>query len=159
VDVSYSSTFDEITWVEPAANYIRINTCKESYLLREGIGRVAERLDPTQFVRIHRSLIVNVKHIKELQPVNSGEYIVVLKGGKELSCSRSFRAGLQTLIGQAFWSSVRGQVTKAAGRPRVDVSKLPFDPFQFIQMLPEWDNIEFDQEEWNAPVNPCSRVV
>ncbi len=93
--------FDEISWVEAAANYIRVNTSKESYLLREGIGRVAERLDPKQFVRIHRSLIVNVKHIKELQPVNSGEYIVVLKDGKELSCSRGFRAGLQNLIQQA----------------------------------------------------------
>jgi two-component system, LytTR family, response regulator len=94
--------FDEITWVEAAANYIRVNTGKESYLLREGIGKVAERLDATQFVRIHRSLIVNVKQIKELQPVNSGEYIVVLKDGKELSCSRGFRAGLQNLIHQAF---------------------------------------------------------
>jgi two-component system LytT family response regulator len=89
---------DEIRWVEAAANYSRINTSKQSYLLREGIGRIAERLDPAQFVRIHRSLIVNIEHIRELQPVNSGEYVVILKDGKELSCSRSYRAGLQSLI-------------------------------------------------------------
>jgi two-component system LytT family response regulator len=90
--------FDEIDWVEAAANYVKINVAKQSYLLRKGIGEIEERLGPTQFVRIHRSVIVNIKRIKELQPVNSGEYIVVLKDGKELSCSRGYRAGLQQLI-------------------------------------------------------------
>lgn len=91
-------TFDEIDWVEAAANYVRIYVGKQSYLLRRGIGEIAERLDPAQFIRIHRSAIVNVQKIKELQPVNSGEYIVVLKDGKELSCSRGYRSGLQGLI-------------------------------------------------------------
>jgi two-component system LytT family response regulator len=91
-------SFDEIDWVEAAANYVRIKVGKESYLLREGIGHIAERLEPTQFIRIHRSIIVNIQKIKELQPVNAGEYIVVLKDGKELSCSRGYRAGLQELI-------------------------------------------------------------
>lgn len=91
-------SFDEIDWVEAAANYVKLNVGKQSYLLREGIGHVAERLDPAQFIRIHRSIIVNIEKIKELQPVNSGEYIVVLKDGKELSCSRGYRAGLQQFI-------------------------------------------------------------
>ena len=89
---------DEIEWVEAAANYVKLNVGTESHLLREGIGRVSERLDPGQFVRIHRSVIVNVDKIKELQPCNSGEYIVVLKSGKELSSSRGYRSGLQRLI-------------------------------------------------------------
>src|SRR5215467_7571420 len=89
---------DEIDWVEAAANYVKINVGKQSYLLRKGIGEIAEKLDPELFVRIHRSAIVNVRRIKELHPVNSGEYIVVLKDGKELSCSRGYRAGLQELI-------------------------------------------------------------
>jgi two-component system, LytTR family, response regulator len=92
--------FDEVDWMEAAANYVRLNVGKQSYLLREGIGHIAERLDPAQFIRIHRSVIVNVQKIKELQPVNSGEYIVVLKDGKELSCSRGYRAGLQQFIGK-----------------------------------------------------------
>jgi two-component system, LytTR family, response regulator len=91
---------DEIDWVEAAANYVKLNVGKDSYLLREAISRLAERLDPSQFVRIHRSTIVNVRKIKELQPCNSGEYIVVLKSGKELSCSRGHRTGLQQLIEQ-----------------------------------------------------------
>jgi two-component system LytT family response regulator len=91
-------SFDEIDWVEAAANYVKLNVGKQSYLLREGIGRIAERLDPAQFIRIHRSVIVNLEKIKELQPVNSGEYIVILKDGKELSCSRGYRAGLQQFV-------------------------------------------------------------
>jgi two-component system LytT family response regulator len=89
---------DEIDWVEAAANYVKINVGKQSYLLRKGIGEIAEKLDPALFVRIHRSAIVNIRRIKELHPVNSGEYIVVLKDGKELSCSRGYRSGLQELI-------------------------------------------------------------
>jgi two-component system LytT family response regulator len=89
---------DDIDWVEAAANYVKLHVGKDSYVLREGIGRISERLDPIQFVRIHRSAIANVRKIKELQPCNSGEYIVVLKDGKELSCSRGYRSGLQQLI-------------------------------------------------------------
>jgi two-component system LytT family response regulator len=89
---------DDIDWVEAAANYVRLNVGKEAYLLRETISRTSERLNSDQFLRIHRSTIVNVKKIKELIPVNSGEYIVVLKNGKELSCSRGYRASLQNVI-------------------------------------------------------------
>jgi two-component system LytT family response regulator len=90
----------EIHWVEAAANYVRLNTGKDSYLFRETISRISEQLNPPHFVRIHRSVIVNVTRIKELIPVNSGEYVVVLQSGKELSCSRGYRANLQQLIGK-----------------------------------------------------------
>jgi two-component system LytT family response regulator len=89
---------DEIDWVEAAANYVKLNSGKQSYLLRETIGRVSERLHPDQFVRIHRSTLVNVQKIRELQPCNSGEYMVILRNGKELSCSRSYKSGLHKLI-------------------------------------------------------------
>ncbi len=89
---------EDIDWVEAAANYVRLNVGKESYLLRETISKTAERLNPDEFIRIHRSTIVNLRKIKELIPVNSGEYIVVLKNGKELSCSRGYRALLQRVI-------------------------------------------------------------
>jgi two-component system, LytTR family, response regulator len=90
----------EIDWIEAAANYVKLNVGKESYLLREGIGSISERLDPDRFVRIHRSVIVNVRKIRELQPCESGEYIAVLKNGKELSCSRGYRIQVQRLIGK-----------------------------------------------------------
>jgi two-component system LytT family response regulator len=93
---------EEIHWIEAAANYVRLNTGKDSYLFRETISRISERLNPSQFVRIHRSMIVNVAGIKELIPVNSGEYVVVLHSGKELSCSRGYRSNLQDLMGKNF---------------------------------------------------------
>jgi two-component system LytT family response regulator len=89
---------ENIEWVEAAANYVRLHVGKESYLFRETISRISERLDPKHFVRIHRSTIVNVSKIKELIPVNSGEYVVVLKTGRELSCSRGYRATLQEIV-------------------------------------------------------------
>ena len=91
---------DSIEWVEAAANYVRLNVGKESYLFRETISRISERLNARHFVRIHRSTIVNVRKIKELIPVNSGEYVVVLKSGRELSCSRGYRSALQGIVEQ-----------------------------------------------------------
>jgi len=89
---------NEISWVEAAGNYVEVNASSGRYLLREGIGSLSERLDQNQFVRIHRSIIVNVRKIKELQPCNRGEYVVVLRDGKQLSCSRGYRTKLQELI-------------------------------------------------------------
>jgi two-component system, LytTR family, response regulator len=91
---------DEVDWIEAAANYVKFNVGKDAYLLREGISKISARLDSNRFVRIHRSTIVNVDRIKELQPCDSGEYIAVLKNGKELSCSRGYRPELQRLIGK-----------------------------------------------------------
>jgi two-component system, LytTR family, response regulator len=88
----------EIDWIKAAGNYVKVNVRGDSYLLREGIGRVAQRLDPKLFVRIHRSIIVNLERIKELHPCNRGEYMVILRDGKELSCSRGYRSRLQQLI-------------------------------------------------------------
>lgn len=88
----------EIDWIEASANYVRLNAGKESHLVRESMSRILERLNPSHFVRIHRSTIVNFQQIKELIPVNSGEYVVVLKSGKELSCSRGYRAELENMI-------------------------------------------------------------
>lgn len=89
---------DEIDWVEAAANYVRLHVAgKNAYLFRESIGRMADKLDNSQFIRIHRSFIVNVSKIKELQPCNNGEFMVSLRNGKELPCSRFYRHALEGL--------------------------------------------------------------
>lgn len=89
---------DEIDWIEAAANYVRLHVAgKNAYLFRESIGRMADKLDPSQFIRIHRSFIVNVCKIKELQPCNNGEFMVALRNGKELPCSRFYRHALESL--------------------------------------------------------------
>jgi two-component system, LytTR family, response regulator len=90
--------YDEVEWIEAAANYVRLHAGKASYTLRGSIGTIAAKLPRDQFVRIHRSTVVNARIIKELQPCNSGEFIVVLQSGKELSCSRGYAAELRRLI-------------------------------------------------------------
>lgn len=89
---------DEIDWVEADANYIRLHvTGRPPLLFRKPISKFAEQLDHERFIRIHRSYIVNVSRIRELQPCNSGEFIVSLRNGKELPCSRTYRQVVQSL--------------------------------------------------------------
>jgi two-component system LytT family response regulator len=61
-----------------------------------------ERLDPLLFLRIHRSTIVNIKRIKELQPLFHGEYVVTLQDGKQLTSGRSYRDKLQPILENRF---------------------------------------------------------
>jgi two-component system LytT family response regulator len=89
---------EDIDWIEAAANYVKLYAGAASYLLRESIGRMTERLHPDRFVRIHRSTIINISKLRELQPCDGGEYIAVLKNGKALSCSRGYKGQIQRLI-------------------------------------------------------------
>jgi two-component system LytT family response regulator len=85
----YFVRVDEIDWVESEGNYVRIHAGKETHFLRDTLGGMEARLDPRKFVRIHRSVIVNVESIKELQPLFSGDYAVILHDGGRLTMSRS----------------------------------------------------------------------
>lgn len=90
----------EIDWIEAEGNYLRLHVGKESYLQRGTMNSVQERLNPKRFVRIHRSTIVNVERVKELRPWPTGEYVVLLHSGKELTLSRGFREQLPLLVGE-----------------------------------------------------------
>jgi two-component system LytT family response regulator len=90
---------EEVDWIEAAADYVRLHVGKKQYLLRDRISSLAERLDPARFARIHRSTIVNVERIRELQPYFNREYIAVLKDGTTLKMSRGYRDGLDSLFG------------------------------------------------------------
>ncbi|MGI9105016.1 MAG: LytR/AlgR family response regulator transcription factor [Pyrinomonadaceae bacterium] len=81
----------EIDWIEAEGNYLRLHVGKEAHLLRETMNRLASKLDPDKFLRIHRSTLVNIERIKELQPLFSGDYVVILRDGKQLTLSRSYR--------------------------------------------------------------------
>ncbi len=89
---------DEIDWVDAAGNYVRIHAGSESHMLRETMGRLEERLDPDRFLRIHRSTIVNIEGIRELQQQFHGDYLVVLENGQRLTLSRSYRDRIQELL-------------------------------------------------------------
>lgn len=88
----------DIEWVEAAGNYVRLHVGGESYLYRESMKNMETRLDSEQFVRIHRSAIVNLDRIRELQPWFHGEYVVILQDGTRLMASRVFSDRLGRLI-------------------------------------------------------------
>jgi two-component system LytT family response regulator len=85
---------DDIDWVEAADNYIVLHLKNETHILRETMNSIHTRLDPRKFVRVHRSRIVNIERIKELQPWVHGEYLIVLHDGTQLTLSRSYREKL-----------------------------------------------------------------
>lgn len=81
----------EIDWVTAHGNYLKIHAQNKTYLLRDTINNLSQRLDPEVFLRIHRSTIVNAERIKEFQPMFSGQYLVILKDGAEFILSRNYR--------------------------------------------------------------------
>ena len=91
---------DEIDWVEAAGNYVRLHVGPASHLLRETMNAIEGRLDPEKFFRIHRSRIVNMERIQELQPWLNGEYAVLLRTGTRLTLSRGYREQLQDRLGK-----------------------------------------------------------
>jgi two-component system LytT family response regulator len=90
---------EEIDWVEAAGNYLKLHAGREEHLLRETMSALEGRLDADRFVRIHRSALVNLDRVKELQPWFHGDYKVILRDGTELTLSRGYRPKLQELLG------------------------------------------------------------
>jgi two-component system LytT family response regulator len=86
----------DVDWFEASGNYVRIHTGKVSHLIRETMQRVEGQLDPAMFVRIHRAVIVNLDRIRELQPWFAGDYVVILRDGRQLKLSRTYREHLHT---------------------------------------------------------------
>ena len=89
----------DIDWVDAAGNYVRLHSKGETHQLRETMSHLEKRLDPEKFLRIHRSTIVNIECIKELQQQFHGDYVVLLHNGKRLTLSRSYRDRIQGLLG------------------------------------------------------------
>ena len=82
---------DEIDWIEAAGNYVKLHAGRESHMVRETMNGIESKLDPDRFLRIHRSTVVNIDRIKELHPMFSGDYAVILRDGTELALSRNYR--------------------------------------------------------------------
>ena len=91
---------DEIDWIEAAGNYVKLHVGSDAHLFRETMNTLEAQLDPEVFFRIHRSHIVNIERVKELQPWFNGEYVVFLKNGTRLTLSRGYREKLQERIGR-----------------------------------------------------------
>lgn len=89
---------DDIDWVEAADNYVKVHAKGETHVVRQTLQRMEEWLSPKRFVRIHRSTIVNVARIREIQPWFGGEYVVLLRDGTKVSTSRRYRPRLEVLM-------------------------------------------------------------
>jgi len=90
---------EEIDWVEAYDNYLRLHVGGKAHLLRQTMNELEAALNPEQFARIHRSTIVNLDRVKELQP-HFNEQRVVLKDGTELKLSRTRREWLEQWLGR-----------------------------------------------------------
>jgi|SRR5580698_6011207 two-component system LytT family response regulator len=87
--------------VQAEGNYVLLQRENGSYLLRESISEMAEKLEPYGFIRIHRSVLVNTTFVEEIQPCQTGEYELRVKGGKQYTVTRTYKKNLRSLA--EFW--------------------------------------------------------
>lgn len=90
----------DIDWCEAAGNYVRVHVGPHQHLVRDTMAHLESELDAQQFVRIHRSTIVNVDRIQEMQSSFNGEYVMLLRGGTRLMLSRGYRDAIQARLGR-----------------------------------------------------------
>jgi len=89
---------DDIDWIEAEGNYLRLHVGKKSYLLRETMNAAETRLVPKKFLRVSRSVLVNLERVKEWQPLFHGDSVVILGDGTRLTVSRVYRESLDRLV-------------------------------------------------------------
>jgi two-component system, LytTR family, response regulator len=93
---------DDVLYLQAAENYVQLHLKASRHLLHVPIATLEASLDPAMFLRIHRSLIVNVKHVHELETGPHGEYILVLKGGARLQSSRTYHDKIKAWASNPF---------------------------------------------------------
>jgi two-component system, LytTR family, response regulator len=89
---------DEIRWIEAQGNYVMLNFSDTKHLLREKMDAMEAKLDPAKFIRIHRSAIVSITYISEIEVWGRGERKVVMKGGKTFGVSRHYRSNFDNFF-------------------------------------------------------------
>lgn len=92
----------DIDWIEAAENYVQLHTGRARHLLHVPLNTLEKSLDPDNFLRVHRSIIVNVKRIKELQPGPHGEYVITLQNDVRLQSGRSYNEKVKALAANPF---------------------------------------------------------
>jgi two-component system LytT family response regulator len=93
---------EDVDWIRAAENYVELHVAQASHLLHVTMNTLEKSLDPKTFVRIHRSLIVNLRRIKEVQPVSHGEYMLVLDNGVRLQSGRTYHERIKALMANPF---------------------------------------------------------
>jgi two-component system, LytTR family, response regulator len=93
---------DDVDWIEAAENYVRLHVGRASHLVHVALSTLEKSLDPETFLRIHRSILVNVGRIKELEPSVHGEYVVTLENDVRLRSGRTYHEKLKALTDNPF---------------------------------------------------------
>lgn len=89
---------EEIDWINSAGHYLEIHAGRETHLIRERLSQIEQKLDPETFIRVHRSIIVNLDRIKSLHPLFNGDHLIILQNGQELNLSRTYHEKLMQLL-------------------------------------------------------------
>jgi two-component system LytT family response regulator len=93
---------DDIDWIEAAENYVQLHVGKTTHLLHVTLTALADTLDPTAFMRVHRSIIVRVDRIKSLEPTAHGEFVITLSTGAAIRSGRTYADKLRALADNPF---------------------------------------------------------
>jgi two-component system LytT family response regulator len=88
---------DDVDWIEAAENYVRLHAGRTSHLVQVAMNTLEKSLDTETFLRIHRSIIVNLGRIQELEPAAHGEYVVTLTNGVRVRSGRTYHEKLKAL--------------------------------------------------------------
>jgi len=98
---TYLLNVEDVDWIEAAGVYVTLHLKEKSILHRMSLAELEQRLDPTRFIRIHRSAIVNINEVVRLEPISHGEFHVLMRSGARVKLSRTYRAHLELCLGQA----------------------------------------------------------
>jgi two-component system, LytTR family, response regulator len=93
---------EDVDWIRAAENYVELHVGQAGNLLHVTMNTLEKSLDPETFLRIHRSLIVNLQRIKEIQPAGHGEYRLLLSGGTRLHSGRTYHERIRALVASPF---------------------------------------------------------
>jgi two-component system, LytTR family, response regulator len=89
---------ETVDWIEADGNYVRLHAADATHYVRETLASLESQLPVNKFMRISRSIIVNLDHVKELQPLFYGDYAVILQNGSRLNMTRSYRDRLESIV-------------------------------------------------------------
>jgi len=90
----------DIDWIEAAGVYVTLHVGGKELLYRAALNDLAEKLDPRRFVRVHRSALINIESVLQLEPISHGEFEAVLRDGSRTRVSRTYRGQLEKRLGQ-----------------------------------------------------------
>lgn len=96
---TYLVPYDQVVWVEAAGDYSLVHAAGRQYAMRTTLRALEKELPQDRFMRVHRSAIVGLQHVKEVQPLPKGEALIVLTNGSETKVSRSYRDAVRQRIG------------------------------------------------------------